>query len=72
MTLVRLQSLQELFDIGAFLQLGILIDDACSGGYFIIKGTEKVILIQEQLSKNRIIVEINGKDQLCASVTRHI
>ncbi len=23
------------------------------GGYFIIRGTEKVILIQEQLSKNR-------------------
>ena len=27
------------------------------GGYFIINGTEKVILMQEQLSKNRIIVE---------------
>ena len=27
------------------------------GGYFIINGTEKVILVQEQLSKNRIIVE---------------
>ncbi|KAL5520388.1 RPC2 [Sanghuangporus baumii] len=27
------------------------------GGYFIVKGTEKVILVQEQLSKNRIIVE---------------
>jgi DNA-directed RNA polymerase III subunit RPC2 len=27
------------------------------GGYFIIKGTEKVILIQEQLSKNRVILE---------------
>jgi DNA-directed RNA polymerase beta subunit len=25
--------------------------------YFITKGTEKVILVQEQLSKNRIIVE---------------
>ena len=30
------------------------------GGYFIVGGTEKVILVQEQLSKNRIIVE---KDQ---------
>lgn len=29
------------------------------GGYFVIRGTEKVILIQEQLSKNRIIVEID-------------
>jgi len=28
------------------------------GGYFIIKGVEKVILSQEQLSKNRIIVEL--------------
>ena len=27
------------------------------GGYFVVKGTEKVILVQEQLSKNRIIVE---------------
>jgi DNA-directed RNA polymerase III subunit RPC2 len=29
------------------------------GGYFIVKGTEKVILVQEQLSKNRIIVEVD-------------
>ncbi|KAI3644619.1 hypothetical protein MP228_010783 [Amoeboaphelidium protococcarum] len=27
------------------------------GGYFITRGTEKVILIQEQLSKNRIIID---------------
>lgn len=27
------------------------------GGYFIVKGQEKVILIQEQLSRNRMIVE---------------
>ena len=39
------------------------------GGYFIVKGTEKVILIQEQLSKNRIIIESDPKDNLCASVT---
>ncbi|THH28177.1 hypothetical protein EUX98_g6005 [Antrodiella citrinella] len=29
------------------------------GGYFVVKGTEKVILVQEQLSKNRIIVEVD-------------
>ena len=35
-------------------------------GYFIVKGTEKVILIQEQLSKNRIIVEYESKaDSYC-------
>ena len=27
------------------------------GGYFVVKGTEKVVLIQEQLSNNRIIIE---------------
>ena len=31
------------------------------GGYFIVKGVEKAILIQEQLSKNRIIVELDAK-----------
>ncbi|KAF3619580.1 putative germin-like protein 2-3-like [Capsicum annuum] len=31
------------------------------GGYFVIKGTEKVILIQEQLSKNRIIIDTDEK-----------
>ncbi len=30
-------------------------------GYFIIKGTEKVMLIQEQVAKNRIIVEYDNK-----------
>ncbi|BGP27572.1 DNA-directed RNA polymerase III subunit RPC2 [Rhodotorula toruloides] len=40
------------------------------GGYFIVKGTEKVILVQEQLSKNRIIVETEPKKGLVqASVT---
>lgn len=39
-----------------------------NGGYFIIRGVERVILIQEQLSKNRIIVE-NGKNGMMASVT---
>ena len=39
------------------------------GGYFIVRGTERVILIQEQLSKNRIIIEHDGKGSICASVT---
>lgn len=40
------------------------------GGYFIVNGTEKVILVQEQLSKNRIIVETDTKkDSIIASVT---
>lgn len=40
------------------------------GGYFIIGGTEKVILIQEQLSKNRVIVETDEKNHgVSASVT---
>lgn len=38
------------------------------GGYFITKGQEKVILIQEQLSKNRILVE-SAKGIIQASVT---
>ncbi|KAJ1675426.1 DNA-directed RNA polymerase III complex subunit Rpc2 [Spiromyces aspiralis] len=39
------------------------------GGYFIVKGTEKVILVQEQLSKNRIIIEEDSKEQMIANVT---
>ncbi|KAG8908842.1 DNA-directed RNA polymerase III core subunit ret1 [Tulasnella sp. 403] len=40
------------------------------GGYFIVKGTEKVILVQEQLSKNRIIVETDPvKNIVQATVT---
>uniref|UniRef100_A0A2P2MN94 DNA-directed RNA polymerase n=1 Tax=Rhizophora mucronata TaxID=61149 RepID=A0A2P2MN94_RHIMU len=39
------------------------------GGYFIVKGTEKVILIQEQLSKNRIIIGTDKKGNINASVT---
>ena len=40
------------------------------GGYFVVKGTEKVILVQEQLSKNRIIVEADAKKgTVSASVT---
>lgn len=39
------------------------------GGYFIVKGVEKVILIQEQLSKNRVILEEDAKGEICASIT---
>ncbi|TFY61606.1 hypothetical protein EVG20_g6992 [Dentipellis fragilis] len=40
------------------------------GGYFVVKGTEKVILVQEQLSKNRIIVETDpAKGVVQASCT---
>lgn len=39
------------------------------GGYFIIKGVEKVILIQEQLSKNRVILEEDSKGFVTASIT---
>ena len=43
-----------------------------AGGYFIANGTEKVILIQEQLSKNRIIVEADKKGNIGCSVTRFV
>lgn len=39
------------------------------GGYFIVKGVERVILIQEQLSKNRIIVDVDNKGCKFTSVT---
>ncbi|KAJ8646439.1 hypothetical protein MRB53_008187 [Persea americana] len=39
------------------------------GGYFIVKGTEKVLMIQEQLSKNRIIIDTDKKGRVSASVT---
>ncbi|KAL3691016.1 hypothetical protein R1sor_004667 [Riccia sorocarpa] len=39
------------------------------GGYFVVKGTEKVILIQEQLSKNRIIIDTDSHGNVAASVT---
>ncbi|XBH75333.1 hypothetical protein VPH35_102108 [Triticum aestivum] len=38
------------------------------GGYFIVKGNEKVLIIQEQLSKNRIIIETDSKGRVTASV----
>ena len=39
------------------------------GGYFITRGQEKVILIQEQLSKNRMIVEVDKSGQVTCQVT---
>ena len=40
------------------------------GGYFIVKGTEKVILMHEQLSKNRVILELDTKDRnVSAAIT---
>lgn len=39
------------------------------GGYFIVKGNEKVILMHEQLSKNRVIIELDSKDNVSAAIT---
>ena len=39
------------------------------GGYFIVRGTEKVVLIQEQLSKNRMLVEKDSDGDVMATVT---
>jgi len=41
------------------------------GGYFIIKGTEKVVLIQEQLSNNRITVEKDKNENICSVVVSY-
>lgn len=38
------------------------------GGYFIVRGAEKVILIQEQLSKNRIMIGRNSSKELQCEV----
>ena len=40
------------------------------GGYFITRGTERVILIQEQISKNRMLIEKDSKDRFQCTVTR--
>ena len=34
----------------------------------VVQGTEKVILMQEQLSKNRIIIDVDSHQQVTASV----
>lgn len=38
------------------------------GGYFVVRGSEKVILMQEQLSKNRIMINRNIKKELICEV----
>jgi DNA-directed RNA polymerase III subunit RPC2 len=50
----------------------LIAKDECPldpGGYFVVRGTEKVILIQEQLSKNRMLVELDNDGDVMASVT---
>jgi len=39
------------------------------GGYFIVKGVEKVCLMQEQASKNRVIIETDSKGFIAAAIT---
>ena len=39
------------------------------GGYFVVKGVEKVVLMQEQLSKNRVIIELDSKGNVAAAIT---
>lgn len=41
------------------------------GGYFIIKGVERVLMMQEQPLSNRIVVEYDSKKILQAFVTSH-
>lgn len=38
------------------------------GGYFVVRGSEKVVLMQEQLSKNRIMISRNNKKDLICEV----
>lgn len=42
------------------------------GGYFIINGQEKVVLIQEQLAKNRMFVDLDSKGCMQCQVTRYL
>ncbi|KAM0675010.1 DNA-directed RNA polymerase III complex subunit Rpc2 [Gurleya vavrai] len=42
-----------------------------TGGYFIVKGVERVILIQEQLSKNRILLEDDNELQASVISSTH-
>lgn len=38
------------------------------GGYFVVRGSEKVVLMHEQLSKNRIMISRNIKKELVCEV----
>lgn len=38
------------------------------GGYFIVRGSEKVVLMHEQLSKNRIMINRDSKKELVCEV----
>ena len=42
------------------------------GGYFIIKGVEKIILIQEQLNLNRMVIEYDFNGNPCVSTTTKV
>ena len=37
--------------------------------FLFVQGTEKVLLIQEQLSKNRVLIDVNNKGEVESSVT---
>lgn len=39
------------------------------GGYFVVRGAEKVVLIQEQAATNRILVELDKTGSFCCKVT---
>eukprot|EP01023_Acetabularia_acetabulum_P067026 TRINITY_DN9158_c0_g1_i1.p1 TRINITY_DN9158_c0_g1~~TRINITY_DN9158_c0_g1_i1.p1 ORF type:complete len:374 (-),score=57.34 TRINITY_DN9158_c0_g1_i1:280-1338(-) len=39
------------------------------GGYFVCKGVERVVQIQEQLSKNRIMVDVDSQGEVKSSIT---
>ena len=39
------------------------------GGYFVVRGAEKVVLIQEQAATNRILVELDKTGAFCCKVT---
>jgi DNA-directed RNA polymerase III subunit RPC2 len=54
---------------GYFITRGKLILEA-NLLFSIFLGTERVILIQEQISKNRMLIEKDSKDRFQCTVTR--
>ena len=42
------------------------------GGYFIVRGAEKVLLMQEQMSKNRILMDKNDDGTIVVSETLRV